>query len=160
MNFSYILLLPTTFLDLPSYLSCVLLSLVTHVQSRTSLQYSIAAVVVVYVITVVATKLYAKTKKSRVKVGNEDVLAEFFTPRKHENNIVLTHFLFQISYFRSPALPCASRSTSGETHFPPPLSTASRDQILLFSFKNGFIQVPTKIQPLSCWIFDLFSAAG
>ena len=96
MNFSYILLLPTTFLDLPSYLSCVLFCLVTQVQSRTSLQYSIAAVVVVYVITVVATKLYAKTKKSRVKVGNEDVLAEFFTPRKHENNVVLTHFLFQI----------------------------------------------------------------
>ena len=123
---------PTTFFDLPPYLSCVLFSLVTHVQSITSLQYSIAAVVV-RVVTVVATKLYAKTKKSRVKVGNEDVLAEFFTPRKHENNVVLTHFLFQIPYFRSP-LPCASRSTSGElTHFPPPLTTACRDQILLFS---------------------------
>ena len=31
---------PTTFFDLPPYLSCVLFSLVTHVQSRTSLQYS------------------------------------------------------------------------------------------------------------------------
>ena len=34
--------------------------------------------------------------RRRVKVGNEDVLAEFFTPCKHENNVVLTHFLFQI----------------------------------------------------------------
>ena len=37
---------PTTFFDLSPDISCVLFSLVTHVQSRTSLQYSIAAVVV------------------------------------------------------------------------------------------------------------------
>ena len=139
---------PTTFFNLPPFLSCVLFSLVTHVQSRTSFQYIIAAVVVVYEVTVVATKLYAKTKKSRVKVGNEDVLAEFFTPRKHENNVVLTHFLFQIPYFRSPALPCASRSTSGETHFPPPLSKVCKNQIALFSFKmvsSRFLQNTTFI---------------
>ena len=34
--------------------------------------------------------------KVKVVVENEDVLAEFFTPCKHENNVVLTHFLFQI----------------------------------------------------------------
>ena len=34
--------------------------------------------------------------KVKVVVENEDVLAEFFTPYKHKNNVVLTHFLFQI----------------------------------------------------------------
>ena len=57
----------------------------------------LALVFYILVAVVATTNLYATTtKKSRVKVGNEDVLAEFFTPRKHENNVVLTHFLFQI----------------------------------------------------------------
>ena len=91
-----------------------------------------------------------------MKVGNEDVLAEFFTPRKHENNVVLTHFLFQIPYFRSP-LPCAyvEEHERRDAFSTPALHSVQIPDIIIFL--NGFIQVPTKsnLYPAGTLIFSL-----